>query len=540
VTTTLPQPPQPRQRPTPRSHQQRQRRRRQRLQRQRQLRRRQQRLHRRLSHATPKKTARPLFDAANIHYQLSDKTRGLDCGGLGTMHLLAHRVGLPQAIDQHLHLLKFHLPYHESDHVLNLAYNVLAGGTCLQDLERRRHDENYLDALDTPRIPDPTTAGDFCRRFGEADIRALLGAIDQARQQVWAEQPQAFFDQATIDLDGVIVPTSGECKQGIDLTYNGQWGYHPLVISLAETGEVLSLVNRSGNRPSHEGAAAEIDRLIPWLQQAGFRRVRFRGDTDFSQTQHLDRWAKIPGVLFYFGLDASISLQMLADELPASAWQPLPRRPRYEVQTQPRRRPINVKEQIVRQRGFKNLRLESVEVAQMSYQPSACRRAYRLVVVKKNLIIEKGGQEVGRDYRYFFYLTNDQEPSAADIVAEANQRCHQENLNAQLLGGVQSLAAPVDTLLANGAYMVMTTLAWNLKAWWALLLPESPGRYQEQHRQDKRRVLRLEFKTFVQAFMQLPCQIVRSGGRLIYRLLAWNPWQEVFWRLVERLSGCRW
>jgi len=158
-----------------------------------------------------------------------------------------------------------------------------------------------------------------------------------------------------------------------------------------------------------------------------------------------------------------------------------------------------------------------------------------MVVVRKNLSVEKGERVLFDDVRYFFYLTNDWVSEAAEIVFCANDRCHQENLLAQLKNGVRALKAPVDTLESNGAYMVMTALAWNLKAWWALMLPEPPGRWQEKHRAEKRRVLGMEFKTFVNAFVLLPCQIVRSAGKLVYRLLGWNPYQTIFFRLVTAL-----
>ena len=97
------------------------------------------------------------------------------------MHLLAQRTGLTAAIDESLELLQVHQPYHESDHVLNIAYNILCGGKTLEDLEQRRQDEVYLDALGAKVIPDPTTAGDFCRRFSAGDVETLLAAIDQVR-----------------------------------------------------------------------------------------------------------------------------------------------------------------------------------------------------------------------------------------------------------------------------------------------------------------------------------------------------------------------
>jgi hypothetical protein len=500
-----------------------------------QLAKRKTRIERRLDKKRLGNTTRPVFTAANIQYEISDRCHGLAHGGIGAFHLLARRIGLIDAIDQKLHLLKIHLPYFDSDHVLNLAYNALCGGTCLQDLELRRQDEVYLDALGALRIPDPTTAGDYCRRFRAADVHTLLDIYNEVRQRVWARQPTAFFELARIDMDGTLVETTGECKVGMDIAYNGVWGYHPLLVSLANTGEVLSVVNRSGNRPSHEGAAAEVDRAVRVCLEGGFRKVRLRGDTDFSQTKHLDRWSADPRVQFIFGLDQTAAKHVLADDLQGAVWQKLERPARYQVKTQPRRKPPRVKEQIVRERGFVNKRLVSEDVAEMPYRPTACKNTYRLIVVRKNLSVEEGGLWLFDDYVYFYYLTNDRTSSATTIVLEANQRCNQENLNAQLKGGVHALQAPVDNLESNWAYMVMTALAWNLKAWFALWPTEGPGRHFVQQQQEKATLLGMEFKTFLNAFVRLPCQIVRTGRQLIYRLLSWNPWQRVFFRTFGQL-----
>jgi hypothetical protein len=441
---------------------------------------------------------------------------------------------LIDAIDHGLQLLQIHLPYHESDHVLNIAYNALCDGIHLEDIELHRNDVNFLDALGARRIPDPTTEGDFCRRFTIDDIDTLQTIFNQVRQHAWQLQPASFFDLATIDMDGTLVETTGQCKQGMDIAYDGTWGYHPLVLTLANTGEVLWLVNRSGNRPSHEGAAAAVDRVVTVCREAGFRYVLLRGDTDFSQSEHLDRW-NTAGNSFVFGFDATPNLRALAEDLPATAWQPLPHPPAYTVQTQPRQRPTNVKEAIVVEREFENQRLRSEDVAEFLYQPTACGRAYRMVVVRKNLSVEKGEKLLYDDVRYFFFITNLWLVPAVQIVWLAHNRCNQENLLAQLHSGVHALRAPVDNLVSNWAYMVMTALAWNLKAWWALLLPVLPGRWQGQHQQEKKWVLGLEFKTFVQSFVRLPCQIVQTGRRLVYRLLSWNPYQRIFWRLVSVL-----
>ena len=161
------------------------------------------------------------------------------------------------------------------------------------------------------RIPDPTTAGDFCRRFTPADIDTLQDVFNDVRRRVWRQQPDDFFALATIDLDGTLVATTGQCKQGMDIAYDGTWGYHPLVLSLANTGEVLWLLNRPGNRPSHEGAAAAVDRAVAMCRQGGFRKVLLRGDTDFSQSEHLDGW-HADGIQFLFGYDAMPNLKAIA------------------------------------------------------------------------------------------------------------------------------------------------------------------------------------------------------------------------------------
>jgi Transposase DDE domain group 1 len=478
-----------------------------------------------------------MMTASNIHYDLADRVHGLSAGGIGAMLLLARRIGLIEAIDANLHLLKVHLPYHESDHVLNIAFNILAGGQRIEHLELRRNDEVYLNALGAERIPDPTTAGDFCRRFGEPDVMTLMDTINQARLRVWNQQQPEFFEEATIDADGTIVPSDAECKQGMDFAYDGQYGYHPLLISLANTAEPLFLFNRSGNRPSQELADVYLDKAVKLCLEAGFRQILLRGDTKFSQTKHLDRWDATGNIRFIFGFECYDTLKARADELPAEAYSLLTRPPRYQIRTTPREKPERVKQEIVRERGYETIHLLEEMVAEFDYKPVACKKSYRMIVLRKRVGIDKGQMRLFEEYRYFFYITNDRMMTADEVVFSANDRCDQENLIAQLKSGVHALTAPVDDLVSNWAYMVMASLAWSLKAWSALLVPVSP-RHQEKHKAEKRTLLRMEFATFCAAFIQMPCQIVRGGRRLIYRLLSWNPWQGVFFRLVERLHEC--
>ncbi len=465
-----------------------------------------------------------MMSASNIHFEMAERGRALNYGGIGAIHLMGQRLGLAEEIDSRLQLLKRHLPYHESDHVLNLAYNALLDGQRLEDIELRRNDEAFLDGLGAQRIPDPTTSGDFTRRFNQDSVLDLMEAINATRQRVWEKQPPDFLQQAFIDTDGTLAGTLGECKGGMALSYKGIWGYAPLIITLANTREVLYLVNRPGNVVSHEGCVPWIDRAIELVRPRA-AEITLRGDTDFTLSAELDRWDG-QGIKFIFGMDAHPKVVQLAESLPETAWKPLERLARYEIATEPRRKPQRIKESIVRFKGYMNKKLMGESVAEFDYQPNKCGRRYRLVVVRKNISVQKGERVLLEDIKYFFYITNHSAYCAEQIVALANQRCDQENVIEQLKNGVNAMRMPVDDLLSNWAYMVMSALAWNLKAWYGLLMP---------NRQRGLELLGMEFRRFLHLIVLLPAQIVRSGGRIIYRIMGYNSWLKDFFASWENL-----
>ena len=492
------------------------------------LRARKRRIQRRLAPRHWTDQQEPMMAGGNIHYELSDKTRATAYGGMGAIHTMVQRLGLVDEIDEQLHLLKVHLPYHESDHVLNIAYNILSGGQRLEDIELRRQDESFLDGLGAQRIPDPTTAGDFTRRFNIEDITRLQECINRARQRVWRKQPEGFLAEAFIDVDGTIASTYGECKGGMAMSYKGIWGYGPLVVSLANTREVLYLVNRPANVCSHQDSVEWIDRAIGLVRPAA-GRITLRGDTDFTHTAHLDRWEG-EGVGFILGMDAHAKVVQLAEGLSERSWRPLERLAQYEILTEPRAGRDRVKEQIVVQKGYLNQKLVAESVSDMTYEPGKCDRKYRLVILRKNISVQKGERTLFDEVRYFFYLTNRWDLSVEEVVGLANGRCDQENVIEQLKNGVNAMRMPVDDLVSNWAYMVMAALAWNLKAWYGLLVPD---------RERGLELVRMEFRRFLHAIILLPVQIIRTGRRIVYRLLGYNSWLKDFfatWRRVQSLQ----
>ena len=160
---------------------------------------------------------KPMMSGGNIHYEMSGKAEAITCGGIGAFHHLVRRVGLVKEIDRHLHFLKVHLPCHESDHVLNIAFNALVGGQRLEDIELRRQDATFLNALGAQRLPDPATAGDFTRRFRPSDIETLMDCINRVRTRIWKKRARGELKEALIDIDGTLATTLGERKQGMAL-----------------------------------------------------------------------------------------------------------------------------------------------------------------------------------------------------------------------------------------------------------------------------------------------------------------------------------
>jgi hypothetical protein len=398
----------------------------------------------------------------------------------------------------------------------------------LEDIERLRHDSAYMNALGADLIPDPTTAGDFCRRFAEDDVIELMEAINTVRPQLWRGRARELLGPDTyLDVDGTLVPTCGAKKAGMDISYKGVWGYAPLIVSVANTKEVLYVVNRPGNVPSHTDAARWIDRGIDHVAPYT-ERVCVRGDTDFSLTAHFDRWAE--KVDFIFGMDANSALCSRADALEADSWRRLERKPRYETLTDGTRQRFqeNEKERIVRERAYVNLKLNHEDVAEFQYQPGKCERPYRVVVVRKNISKTRGEHVLFDQIRYLFYITTRADLGAAAVVRCANERCDQENVIEQLKNGVNALRVPLYDLVSNWAYMVMAALAWNLKSWFALMM---------HRKSDRAEYIAMEFPSFLHSMILMPCRVLRRARGITLRILGYQPTLDRFfstWLAIER------
>lgn len=478
----------------------------------------------------------PVVENSNLHYEVAGRVTATSIGGIGLVHEFVRELGLVDAINRNVTVLKRHFPYFESDHILNLVYNLMTGGTCIEDIERLRQDEAYLETIGAERVPDPTTAGDFMRRFDMDAIMGLMQASDEVRPEIWAELPRRDRALALIDVDGTIASTDGECKEGMGISYKGDWGFHPLLVTLANTNEVLSIANRPGNETSHQGAAWYMDRAIDQVLSGGFKRARLRGDTAFSLTQNFDRWDG-EGVEFVFGYNATKKLVERAESVSEWSWAPLTRRTKRTRKTSARTRPKNVKQKIVEENGYRSMHLEEEHITEFDYDPAACKKSYRMIALRKRIKVMKGQLRLMDEIRYFFYVTNAPKSSlsAKQVVFEANDRCNQENVIEQMKNGVHAMALPSDGLNSNWVWMLIGALAWNIKQWMGISLAK-------RMRAQGAEIRRMEFRRFLSSIIQQPCQLVHTARRTVLRILAYSPWARVliegteYFRAKRRLT----
>ena len=334
-----------------------------------------------------------------------ESTESTAYGGLGLAAALIARLRVPQAIDERLSLLQSHRPFHESDHVLTHVYNLYVGGSAIEDIADLQQSEPVHRILGTSRIPDPTTAGDFLRRFDAASLSDLDHAIDEIHIRAWKRAyGKRRRKRGVVDLDSHVRHVYGNQKEGADFTYKGGFGYHPLVISLAGTQECLRLVNRPGNVTSAEGAAGHLRELINLLKSR-FETVLVRGDSAFARQDIFDACDE-HGLHFAMVSPAHTNFEGLADSLEESCWKPFQANTaRSSGQSRRRKRGVNRRRRTARRRGKRDLKLERQWIGELDYQPARSEETYRLIV-RRQRVEESNQGELFELWRYRYVITN--------------------------------------------------------------------------------------------------------------------------------------
>lgn len=444
-------------------------------------------------------------------------------GGLALAIRLVAQLRVAQSIDERVLLLRSCRPYHESDHVLTHVYNLFVGGSAIEDIADLQQSEPVRRMLGAGRIPDPSTAGDFLRRFDRKSIASLDAAIDEAQQRAWKRRyGTRKCAHGIVDLDSHVRHVYGHQKEGADFTYKGGFGYHPLVISLAETQECLRLVNRSGNMTSAEGAAQELAGLVPLLGSR-FEKVLVRGDSAFARQDIFDV-CDANGLHFAMVSGTQQNFAALAEAIGERCWrrfQGTEESPTPERRT--RRRGNNLRRLRARRRGKRDLKLEKQWLAEIDYRPARSEKTYRLIIRKQRLEESEQG-ELFELWRYRYVLTSlPRSVSTEEVVRLTYRRCDQENVIEQLQSGVAAMRMPTGGFLANYAHLVCARLAHNIKSWLAMLaLP--------------REVMRWEWKRFRKAFVYVAASVVRNARQNILRLASSHRFAPILQRAFVRLQ----
>ena len=458
------------------------------------------------------KDERPVIRNRQVRVQIQERGEITPYGGLSLAHDLAMRLGIDRDINHSMELLRLHLPYFNSDHLLTHVYNQYVGGSCIEDIAHLQHSDAIKHLTGACRIPDPSTAGDFLRRFNRSNLRAFQQVIDRAREKVWRQMPNSRKRVATIDMDSTIKPVYGECKQGADFSYTGKWSYHPLLLTLAETRELLRTLNRSGYAVSADGATAALKEVLPMVKRH-FGKVYVRGDSAFYQKAIIAQCVR-NHVGFALVMDSYANLIAMAENLPESAWKPFSAHAAQKAaRTDPRRKTRRKRERVRRrkaqERGYKTLATTDQWAAEFNYTLRPALDEFGLVgstfrvVVKRQLVETSQGQELlYTDYVYRFIITNipRSEMDAGEVLRFAYGRCDQENIIEQAKNGIAALRMPTGELLANAAFLMAGQLAWCLRAWLSLLaLPRETSRW--------------EWKWFRQAFVYVAARITQGAHR---------------------------
>ena len=467
------------------------------------------------------------------HVEVDERSEVTPYGGLAVATAFLRRFKVAECIDRNVKVFLVHLPYHESDHVLAQTLNLYVGGTCIEDVANLQHSEAVRRILGAPRIPDPTTAGDFLRRLHEKEhqLPGLRRAVDEVQVAVWRRSRRGRGKRedpwSIVDVDGHVKPLYGVQKEGADF-YKSTWCYQPLIVSLAGTGECLAIRNRPGNVRSSDGTATVLDEVLPVVRERGGRML-VRGDSDFDRSDvraACDR----AGAYFAFVGREFTDRPKLVETIAESAWKPFrtrAHRERVERRKHPsyasRRKKRNRRRQRARARNFAEKQLVKQWVTELA-QTDADGKPYRLVI-RRQLIEHREGQRLLFDeYRYRYIVTSlPASVSTQDAVDLTYERCDQENVIEQLGSGLAAWRMPVAEFDGNSAWLEIARLAWNLGKWIALLaLPTE--------------VVRWEWKRFRQAFVHVAAQVIRRSRQIVLRFSAAHRWYQLLVAAHQRLQ----
>jgi len=336
-------------------------------------------------------------------------------------------------------------------------------------------------------------------------------------------------------MDSTVKPVYGQCKQGADFSHNGMWSYHPFLVTLEHTNELLRTINRPGNSASAEGAAEALAEVLP-MANRHFKQIRVRGDSAFYQRAIIAECERAKAQ-FALVMDGYGLLHKTAETLPQNAWKLFNAEPQSKkvIRVKRRRKRDRSRRRIARRRGYRTLTKTKEWVAEFAYvMPRRSKdqdhglagRRYRVIVKRQLVEVTEGENALFEEHRHRFLITNisKRQMDAASVLRFAYGRCDQENTIEQMKNGIQALRMPTGELLANAAFLMCGQLAWCLRSWLSLLaLPKETLRYK--------------WNWFRHAFVYVAAKITESGRQAHVHLTGFHRFVEHMAIAARRLNS---
>ncbi len=472
----------------------------------------------------------PVMRLPKTHIEVDQAPKTTKYGGLVLATGLLRRLSASKRLNENVSVLKQYQPYTEADHILAQALNLYIGGTCIEDMSELQQSEAVCRMLGACRVPDPTTAGDFLRRFepglNPGALEDLRRTTDGFQGTVWQEKARGSSrgkknkgrynrrlikqDLAVLDMDSHRKEVYGVTKEGADFDYKGKWSLHPFAITMAGTGDCLALRNRPGNVRDSEGSAEALDETLGYVCPH-FKQVLVRGDSGFDRADVREVCHRRGSRFAFVGREFKNRPQIAAS-IPEEQWQPFETRARRMADARkskkghrPRKKRKNRRRQRARERNYKNKRLVRQWVAEVTWRPPDSEHIYRLVIRRQLIEHSKGQTVLFDEYRYRYVVTDLPDSLAATQVIDLTyERCDQENTIEQLGSGLAAWRMPVREFAGNSVWLEIARLAWNLCKWLAqLVLPEETVRW--------------EWKRFRRVFVQVSAEVIKRSRQLWVR-----------------------
>lgn len=385
--------------------------------------------------------------------------------GLYLVEQFVEALGVREEIDRSIRAKQRDRGYDESQSILSLAYSMIAGGDCLEDVDHMRNDETLLRLLGEEQLPHSTTTGDFLRRFSLGHIRQFEKSMGHLVKRVYKND---LTRKVTLDMDSSVFEMHSK-KEGTDWAYNKKYGYHPLFCFIAENGDWLHMRLRRGSAYTTRGAESFLSECLRRLPVG--LRVKLRGDSGFYKKGFVEECER-RGIQFTITADQTAPLLETITQMGEDEWTKCE---------------------------------EGWEVAEFRYRPVKWRKEYRYIV--KRVEMSKGEQTdiFHGTYRYHVCVTNYTSGSAYLLMKFHMRRGSMENYLKEIKDGFSLRKLPTDRFHANWTYLLIGMLAYNLISWMKRLV--LPRGYRNSL------IKKIRFR-----FIQIGGLLIRTGRRYILDL----------------------